>query len=437
MFQVSIDSSFLEYLETREVCLQVHLVLENDCQTLATTYLNFSEILEYPNNKLHRTLKLKGIKGSTKDEVLGTIDFWFRLHTHDVRPIFQYEQEKLKTEQRASKPLRIENDVHFLQGEKDRLSSSGTEKKRGKSLLERKRRVVEQPPPIQSQPRTKPEEEKQVRVERQVKKLQRRVENIVTKTDQDKSKVENKPEKQERVKPAKKVRTKVTKKVVEVSTSEESVKRSFSSLSKASVNKLDNIIKNRVKPPRTFKSTPKPAKKPEYEEAKEEKIAPALEPAETVKVIVTEPMEEAEPEVPAELVEPSAEIPETEPEMKDLPGSKPDAAGAMEIDESDSEDESSDESSEDDEEEDEDEEEDDDESDVDDTTGVSSATATETNPTTTAASTTAASTTAASTTAASTTAAEDGTTHHVKGPTASVFILVCSYLTNPFQLPDW
>ena len=46
-------------------------------------------------------------------------------------------------------------------------------------------------------------------------------------------------------------------------TSEDSLKRSFTSLTKKEVSTLDNIIKNRAKPPRTLKAKPKQEGEPD------------------------------------------------------------------------------------------------------------------------------------------------------------------------------
>lgn len=63
---MKLDTSLLEYIESRDVLLQLHILINDDCETLAEARISFSEILEYPNSKLHKTLSLKGVKGSAK-----------------------------------------------------------------------------------------------------------------------------------------------------------------------------------------------------------------------------------------------------------------------------------------------------------------------------------------------------------------------------------
>ena len=91
-YKVKLDDSFLEYLQDTEVLLQVHLAINNDCQTVAGGSVKFSEILDYPSNKLHGTVQLVGPQGGP--DSLGSLDYWLKLHTHDLGKIRSYQERR-------------------------------------------------------------------------------------------------------------------------------------------------------------------------------------------------------------------------------------------------------------------------------------------------------------------------------------------------------
>ena len=49
---MQLEDDFLEFLHDTEVVMQVHVAIGSDCQTIAATPVNFSEILSYPTNKV-------------------------------------------------------------------------------------------------------------------------------------------------------------------------------------------------------------------------------------------------------------------------------------------------------------------------------------------------------------------------------------------------
>ena len=85
--------------------------------------MKLSEVLDYPQNKLHGSIMLHGIKGSSKDNVMGSLDFWFKLHTHDNKKIKKWIEKQEALEKFASSTNKIEKDVLFLEGEKKRFNN--------------------------------------------------------------------------------------------------------------------------------------------------------------------------------------------------------------------------------------------------------------------------------------------------------------------------
>jgi len=120
-YKVKLDESFLEFLFENEVMLQVHVAINNDCQTIAAANIKFTEILDYPQNKLHGSAILNGVKGSSKDCIMGSLDYWFKLHTHDTRKIRKYVDKREQLEQIANAPPKIEHNINFLQGERNKF----------------------------------------------------------------------------------------------------------------------------------------------------------------------------------------------------------------------------------------------------------------------------------------------------------------------------
>ncbi len=76
-----------------QVHLDLHLAVgPGECRRMAEASLQLSEVLSYPTNKLHGSAILfaptaeakagdKGDGASKKGKVMGTIDYWFKLHT--------------------------------------------------------------------------------------------------------------------------------------------------------------------------------------------------------------------------------------------------------------------------------------------------------------------------------------------------------------------
>ena len=119
-YKVQLDDSFLEFLMDIDVMFQVHVAIKNDSQTIGVAAIRFSEILDYPQNKLHGTISLVGIKGSSKDLTVGSLDYWFKLHTHDNEKIKTFLERRDNNEALAKAPLSFDQNKSFL-GEKKKL----------------------------------------------------------------------------------------------------------------------------------------------------------------------------------------------------------------------------------------------------------------------------------------------------------------------------
>ena len=119
-YKIQLDDSFLEFLMDNDVMFQVHMAIKNDSQTIAGAAIRFSEILDYPQNKLHGATSLLGIKGSSKDLTVGSLDYWFKLHTHDNEKIKTFIERRDNNEAIAKAPLSFDQNKSFL-GEKKKL----------------------------------------------------------------------------------------------------------------------------------------------------------------------------------------------------------------------------------------------------------------------------------------------------------------------------
>ena len=331
-----------------------------------------------------------------QDEVLGTVDLWFRLHIHDVRSIFVYKQEKQVEETRTNQPLRLEKDVHFLQGERTKLSS-GADRHQGKSLLERKRLMQKNntdntaqkskflnrsahPKPERKTIKPKPGKESEIKSNQ---KTEESLENPVVETKKEEGK--EKAEKEKKIKPKSKPKS-LPKPEPEPETESESKTEPepqpnsadepepepvsvgtvsedssiLNILSKKATKKLENLTRSRIKPPRTKPGKPKPT--PENQ----------LNP---------------DTSLDSQNTKQDQTRNENKEKKKPKPIPPPQVQSSHEIEESEDEDETSEDSSDDEEDEDDESDEDDDEesdesvSEGDRTTGISTTSGTETNPT--------------------------------------------------------
>lgn len=97
-FQIRLDDSFLDYISSSAadgcstVQFDIHHVVSNDCALFATANVSLAEIIEYPINKLHGSVMLYSAKN--KDRIVGTMDYWFKLHTAATNRISQWTEHK-------------------------------------------------------------------------------------------------------------------------------------------------------------------------------------------------------------------------------------------------------------------------------------------------------------------------------------------------------
>ena len=139
-YKIQLDDTFMEFLTSHEVIFQVHIAVNNECQTVAASAVKFSEILDYPQNKLHGKINLLGVKGSSKDHQVGVMDYWFKLHTHDIGKIRGFVEKRDNIEITPRVPMMFERNKSFLQGEKRKLM-------RNKKVQESPREKEEESPP--------------------------------------------------------------------------------------------------------------------------------------------------------------------------------------------------------------------------------------------------------------------------------------------------
>jgi hypothetical protein len=253
--------------------------------------LNFSEILQYPANKLHRTVTLHGTRGSLKDAPLGSLDLWFKLHATDLRPVHRYaasrrqEETLLATAASDLAALKVDmaadGGLHILQDKsrnrRVRPLSAGSQlhksrqaavspslrgdAKGGRGLLERKRGVLkaQKERPEEEEPEGRKEEVvrknevPEVKEEKEDKKTLSKGKDPLRKVSRERSKIPQSV--QPRDGTASDVSLRVEQQLLEqhVVASPEVFSQSFNTLIAKSVQPLDNVARTRPKPPRVSK----------------------------------------------------------------------------------------------------------------------------------------------------------------------------------------
>ncbi len=101
-YKVRLDDSFLDYVSSSSadggsaIQFDVHHVVSNDCELFGAASVSLAEIIEFPTNKLHGSVMLYSAKN--KDRVVGTMDYWFKLHTAATSRISQWAEHKKEVE---------------------------------------------------------------------------------------------------------------------------------------------------------------------------------------------------------------------------------------------------------------------------------------------------------------------------------------------------
>ena len=62
--------------------MELHLALDKvDCKSLGYADIPLKEVLNFPSNKLHGSVMLNSIETTDQSpKILGTLDYWFKLH---------------------------------------------------------------------------------------------------------------------------------------------------------------------------------------------------------------------------------------------------------------------------------------------------------------------------------------------------------------------
>jgi hypothetical protein len=300
----------------------------NHFQCLAVASLNFSEILQYPANKLHRTVTLHGTRGSLKDVPLGSLDLWFKLHATDLRPVHRYsasrrqEETLLATAASDLAALKVDmaadGGLHILQDKsrnrRARPLSAGShlhksrqaavspslrgDAKGGRGLLERKRAVqkAQKERPEEEEPEGRKEhvarqnEVPEVKEEKEDKKTLSKAKDPLRKVSRERSKIPQTVQPRERDGTARDVSPRVEQQMLEqhVVASPEIFSQSFNTLIAKSVQPLDNVARTRPKPPRVSKRSvgekPKTAEAGVLPQQRTQEDAMATEPAKTKEI---------------------------------------------------------------------------------------------------------------------------------------------------------
>jgi hypothetical protein len=69
------------YWDVQEVCaVEVHMAVEDASETVAKGSLRFSDLLRFPQKKLHSTVPVAGTRSREAIYQFGTIECWFILN---------------------------------------------------------------------------------------------------------------------------------------------------------------------------------------------------------------------------------------------------------------------------------------------------------------------------------------------------------------------
>ncbi|XP_001234248.4 protein fantom isoform X1 [Gallus gallus] len=89
-YLAQIDDSFLHYIQSNSVTLEVHHAYGTDYETVATCQLALHEVLEQ-NGRIYSTAVLVGINGNIQD--FGTVEYWVRLQAPMDQSIGLYKEK--------------------------------------------------------------------------------------------------------------------------------------------------------------------------------------------------------------------------------------------------------------------------------------------------------------------------------------------------------
>ena len=133
-YRIRLDDPTLDFLSGQRVMVDFHLVSgPGECRRVAEASLRLAEVLAYPTNKLHGSAILyapsspsdKSKQGGGEGRVMGTMDYWFKLHTAATQRIQQWLEHKREVErmlEAAEEAARREkngmlSEVDLLKGE--------------------------------------------------------------------------------------------------------------------------------------------------------------------------------------------------------------------------------------------------------------------------------------------------------------------------------
>ena len=142
--------------------VEIHMTKEHveaQCQAVGQAELKLAEVVHYPSNKLHGSvLVVSPPQGEHEPKVVGSLDYWFKLHTAATSRIQEWldhrEEVQRSLELAETKP-KLASEVDLLQGEHRAISIPENQEKlvgrrRKKSLPEPKQAPKISPTSISS-----------------------------------------------------------------------------------------------------------------------------------------------------------------------------------------------------------------------------------------------------------------------------------------------
>lgn len=78
-YRVTVDDFFLHHLMKGATTLEVHQAIGTEYRTVAACQLNFRDLLDKPQGRVHGSAQLVGIEAGRTDVIYGSVKFWVRL----------------------------------------------------------------------------------------------------------------------------------------------------------------------------------------------------------------------------------------------------------------------------------------------------------------------------------------------------------------------
>ena len=129
-YKVKLDDAFLDFLMDSSVTVEIHMTSEStDCKSIGQAELKLTEVVHYPSNKLHGSVLINSSPSPIHKEpvVIGSLDFWFKLHTAATSRIQEWLDHRQEVERvleaasSANLASSVTEQIELLKGEQSAI----------------------------------------------------------------------------------------------------------------------------------------------------------------------------------------------------------------------------------------------------------------------------------------------------------------------------